>query len=70
MCRIGAQGGGGGRGKKSVIWWDHAGQAPPLPILGTRHTTIRPLAPVEHAVLVCACVDLAIGLRPYIASTN
>lgn len=53
-----------------AIWWDHAGQPLPVPILGTRLTTVRPLSPVEREVLVCACVDLAIGLRPYIASMN
>ena len=53
-----------------AIWWDHAGQALPVPILGTRLTTVRPLTPVERQVLVCVCVDLAIGLRPYIASMN
>jgi hypothetical protein len=53
-----------------AIWWDRAGQPLPVPILGTRLATVRPLTPVERDVLVCACVDLAIGLRPYIASMN
>ena len=53
-----------------AIWWDHAGQALPVPILGTRLTTIRPLTQDERDVMVCACVDIAIGLRPYIASMN
>jgi len=53
-----------------AIWWDHAGQPLPVPILGTRLTTVRPLTTVEREVLMCACVDLAIGLRPYIASMH
>jgi hypothetical protein len=53
-----------------AIWWDHAGQALPVPILGTRLTAVRALTPDERDVLVCACVDIAIGLRPYIASMN
>ena len=53
-----------------AIWWDRAGQALPVPILGTRLTAVRPLTTVERDVLVCACVDVAIGLRPYIASMN
>jgi hypothetical protein len=53
-----------------AIWWDHAGQPLPVPMLGTCLTAVRPLSPVEREVLVCACVDLAIGLRPYIASMN
>jgi len=53
-----------------AIWWDRAGQPLPVPILGTRLTGVRPLTPVERNVLMCACVDLAVGLRPYIASMN
>jgi hypothetical protein len=49
------------------IWWDHAGRALPIPILGTRLTLTRPVMGVERDLLLCACVDMAIGLRPYAA---
>jgi hypothetical protein len=49
------------------IWWDHAGRALPIPILGTRLTLTRPVVGIERDVLLCACVDMAIGLRPYAA---
>jgi hypothetical protein len=47
------------------IWWDRAGQALPVPILGTRLTLNRAPTPEERDVLLAACVDLAVGLRPY-----
>jgi hypothetical protein len=49
------------------IWWDHAGRRLPVPILGTRLTLDRPPTGVERDVLLGACVDIAIGLRPYIS---
>jgi hypothetical protein len=52
------------------IWWDRAGQALPVPILGTRVALMQPATPVEREVLVGACVDIAIGLRPYIAAMS
>jgi hypothetical protein len=47
------------------FWMDHAGQALPIPILGTRLTLPRPLTSIERDVLLGACVDIAMGLRPY-----
>jgi hypothetical protein len=52
---------------KEYIWWDQAGRALPVPILGTRLTLTRPVVGIERDVLLCACVDMAIGLRPYAA---
>jgi hypothetical protein len=54
----------------TYIWWDHAGRALPIPILGTRLTLTHPVSGVERDVLLGACVDLAVGLRPYIAEMN
>jgi hypothetical protein len=51
-------------------WWDHAGQPLPVPILGTRLTLTRPVVGIERDVLLCACVDMAIGLRPYASAMN
>jgi hypothetical protein len=39
----------------------------PVPVLGTRLTLERPPTDIERDVLLGACVDLAIGLRPYIS---
>lgn len=47
------------------IWWDRAGQPLPVPILGTRMLIRHPLDPVERDVLLGACVDITLGLRPY-----
>jgi hypothetical protein len=52
---------------KEYVWWDQAGRPLPIPILGTRLTLARPVVGVERDVLLCACVDMAIGLRPYAA---
>jgi hypothetical protein len=52
---------------QEYIWWDQAGRALPIPILGTRLTLTRPVVRIERDVLLCACVDMAIGLRPYAA---
>ena len=49
------------------IWWDRAGQPMKVPILGVRLTLSRPPTELERDVLLCVCVDIAIGLRPYIA---
>ena len=47
------------------IWWDHAGQPMPVPLLGTRLALFDTPTPLRRDVLLCACVDMAIGLRPY-----
>jgi hypothetical protein len=55
---------------EDYIWWDQAGRALPVPILGTRLTLHRPVADVERDVILGACVDMAIGLRPYASAMN
>jgi hypothetical protein len=49
------------------IWWDRAGEPLKTPLLGTRLTVVRPISDVERDVLLGACVDIALGLRPYIS---
>ncbi|MVU76985.1 hypothetical protein GPX89_06960 [Nocardia sp. ET3-3] len=50
------------------FWWDRAGQPLPIPILGTRLWLKHPLDSVERDVLLGACVDITLGLRPYVAA--
>jgi hypothetical protein len=55
---------------QEYLWWDQAGRSLSLPILGTRLTTRQPLAAftdLEQQVLLAICVDIALGLRPYVA---
>ncbi|MFJ4649959.1 hypothetical protein ACIP5Y_01655 [Nocardia sp. NPDC088792] len=52
----------------TYIWWDRDGQPLPVPILGTRLLMSRQLDRVECDVLLGACVDIALGLRPYVAA--
>lgn len=52
------------------IWWDRAGRALPLPLLGTRVGITAPLSDLQRDVLLGACVDIAIGLRPYVSEMN
>jgi hypothetical protein len=52
------------------FWWDQAGQPLPIPLLGARIYLDRAPSPIERTVLVGACVDIAIGLRPYIKEMN
>ena len=54
----------------TYLWWDQAGAALPIQVLGTRLILLRPPTPLERDVLLAACVDLAIGLRPYIPEMN
>ncbi|MEC3954070.1 hypothetical protein VMT65_13615 [Nocardia sp. CDC153] len=49
-----------------TFWWDRAGQPLPIPILGTRLWLKHPLDQVERDVLLGVCVDITLGLRPYI----
>ena len=51
----------------TIIWWDRAGQPLPIPILGTRITGYRSVSDLERDLLLAICVDIAIGLRPYVA---
>ncbi|MCM6773917.1 hypothetical protein NDR87_10590 [Nocardia sp. CDC159] len=48
------------------LWWDRAGDTLPVPILGTRLAVGRRLDRDERDALLAACVDIALGLRPYI----
>ncbi|MDP9116644.1 MAG: hypothetical protein M3O28_05185 [Actinomycetota bacterium] len=54
----------------TYLWWDRAGAPLPLLVLGTRLILLRELDELERDVLLSACVDLAIGLRPYIKQMN
>ena len=38
----------------------------PIPILGTRFLGRRALTAEQREILLAACIDIAIGLRPYI----
>ena len=40
----------------------------PLPLLGTRIVLFRELTPLEQDGLLAACVEIGIGVRPYVAS--
>lgn len=51
----------------ALYWWDHAGQALPIPILGARIVGYRSVSDLERDLLMAICVDITIGLRPYIA---
>jgi hypothetical protein len=48
------------------VWWGQAGQPLKLPVLGTSVALTRPLTALELDVVLGACVDIAIGLRPYV----
>ena len=54
----------------TYVWWDQAGQSLPFLVLGTRLILLREPTPLERDVLLAACVDIAIGIRPYIAEMN
>ncbi|MBU3065727.1 hypothetical protein KO481_29895 [Nocardia sp. NEAU-G5] len=51
----------------TYLWWDRTGGPEPVPILGARVVAEHPLDRVECDVLLTACTDMALGLRPYIA---
>ncbi len=40
----------------------------PLPFLGTRIVLFRELTPLEQDALLAACVEIGIGVRPYVAA--
>ncbi|MGY2063634.1 hypothetical protein ACW9HQ_52790, partial [Nocardia gipuzkoensis] len=48
------------------LWWDRTGHSLPVPILGTRLAIGRRIDRDERDALLAACVDMAVGLRPYI----
>jgi hypothetical protein len=45
-----------------------AGGSLPLPFLGTRIVLLRELTPLEQDALLAACVEIGIGVRPYVAA--
>jgi hypothetical protein len=57
------------RGLDALLWdavlWEQTGAALPIPFLGTQLVTTHELTGLERDVLLGACVDIAIGLRPY-----
>lgn len=53
-----------------TIWWDRAGEPLKTPLLGTRLALTRPATAAERDVLLGACVDITLGLRPYTAAMN
>lgn len=55
------------RADAALYWWDHAGAPLPIPILGARIAAFRAFSDTERDLLLAVCVDIVIGLRPYIA---
>lgn len=53
-----------------MLWAGHAGQSLPLPVAGTALAFDRPPTPLEGDLALRMCVDVSIGLRPYIAEMN
>ena len=51
-----------------VLWFGRAGQSLKIPLLGTNLEFERPPSSAEGNFALAVCVDLAIGLRPYIAA--
>ncbi|WP_375479436.1 hypothetical protein [uncultured Jatrophihabitans sp.] len=58
------------RADQVAYWWDHAGAALSIPILGTR--VVLNAAPDDalRDVVLGACTDIAIGLRPYVSAMS
>jgi hypothetical protein len=51
-------------------WMGHAGQPLKIPLQGTRVVLSRQPSAIERDLLLAACVDITLGLRPYIAAMN
>lgn len=53
-----------------ILWgtylWDEVGAPLKLPFLGSWTSTERAVSDVERNVLLAACTDIVIGLRPYV----
>lgn len=49
-----------------VLWFGHAGQPLKIPLLGTTLCFERPPTALEGDLALAVCVDIAIGLRPYV----
>jgi hypothetical protein len=57
--------------EEALSWWDRARQPRKLPFLSTKLALDQPfgrLSQPQHDVLFAACVEMAIGLRPYNAA--
>ncbi|MFC9996903.1 hypothetical protein [Nocardia sp. NPDC127526] len=52
----------------TFLWWDRTGPPLRVPILGTRLVIGHALDKTERDVLLAACVDIALGLRPYVGA--
>jgi hypothetical protein len=50
--------------------WNQAGASLPIPIQGARVYVSSPVTPIQREVLYAACVDIALGIRPYIPEMN
>ncbi|MBF6329392.1 hypothetical protein [Nocardia transvalensis] len=48
------------------LWWDRTGEPLSVPILGARLAVERRIDRDERDALLAACVDMVLGLRPYI----
>ncbi|MEP6477924.1 MAG: hypothetical protein ABJB03_00920 [Rhodoglobus sp.] len=46
-------------------WSSDVGAALPIPFQGTRLVLTAPTTPLQRDVLLAACVDIALGIRPY-----
>lgn len=53
-----------------VLWFGRAGQPLKIPIAGTALTFHRPPTALEGNLALAVCVDVALGIRPYIAAMN
>ena len=54
----------------AFIWMNRAGAPLKTPLLGTRLAMVRETDDVERDVLLGACVDITLGLRPYITEMD
>ena len=52
---------------EDALWWGRAGQPLKLPVLGATLQLEREVDADLGDLLLAACVDLCIGLRPYVA---
>ncbi len=57
-----------GAAHDTYLWWGHARQPLPVPFLGTRLMMMNAVKGLARDVLLGACVDMAVGLRPSVAA--
>ena len=53
-----------------AIWFGHAGKPLSLPVAGTALEFLRPPTAIEGDLALGICIDVSVGLRPYIAEMN